>query len=84
MITTVLFGVPFPTDAVTQPVEQVRELKHFSVGEEYGCLIFTCPLDADEVVYGLGETTGGLNKRGGQYISFNTDTADHSDSNPSL
>ena len=84
MITKVLFGVPFPTDAVTQPVEQVRELKHFSVGEEYGCLIFTCPLDADEVVYGLGETTGGLNKRGGQYISFNTDTADHSDSNPSL
>ena len=84
MITKVSFGVPFPTEAVTQPVEQVRELKHFTVGEEYGFLIFTCALDAQEVVYGLGETTGGMNKRGGRYVSFNTDTADHSDSNPSL
>lgn len=83
MITKVLFGDPFPTEAVIKPVEQVQKLKHFSVGVDYA-LVFTCPLDADEVVYGLGETTGKMNKRGGRYISFNTDTADHSDSNPSL
>ena len=83
MITKVLFGDPFPTEAVTQPVEQVQELKHFSVTEDYA-LIFICPLDENEVVYGLGETTGKMNKRGGRYVSFNTDTADHSDSNPSL
>lgn len=84
MITKVLFGTPFPTEAVLAPVEQTRELKHFSFGQEHGALIFSCPLDTDEAVYGLGETTGPMNKRGGRYISFNTDTADHSDSNPSL
>lgn len=83
MITKVLFGKPFPTEAVVSPVKQAQQLKHFSVSEDEN-LIFTCPLDEDEAVYGLGETTGPMNKRGGRYISFNTDTADHSDSNPSL
>ena len=83
MITKVLFGDPYPTEAVIAPVEQVQELKHFSAYEDHA-RIFTCPLDADEAVYGLGETTGPMNKRGGRYISFNTDTADHSDKNPSL
>ena len=83
MITKVLFGDPYPTEAVIAPVEQVQELKYFSANEDYA-RIFTCPLDADEAVYGLGETTGPMNKRGGRYISFNTDTADHSDQNPSL
>ena len=83
MITKVLFGDPYPTEAVIAPVEQVQELKHFSANEDYA-RIFTCPLDADEAVYGLGETTGPMNKRGVRYISFNTDTADHSDKNPSL
>ena len=84
MITKVLFGTPFPTEAVTKPVEQVEKLKYFSIAKKEDQLLFTCPLDPDEVVYGLGETTGGMNKRGGRYISFNTDTADHSDENPSL
>ena len=83
MITKVIFGNPYPTEAVMQPVEQAAQLKHFAVGEDHG-LVFTCPLDENEVVYGLGETTGKMNKRGGRYISFNTDTADHSDSNPSI
>lgn len=84
MIWKVIFGTPFNTEAVTRTVEQTRELKHFSVEKKKEQLLFTCPLDDDEPVYGLGETTGGLNKRGGRYISFNTDTADHSDDNPSL
>lgn len=84
MITKVLFGSPFSTEAITAPVVQTRELRYFAVTKNKDQLLFTCPLDADEVVYGLGETTGGLNKRGGRYISFNSDTADHSDENPSL
>ena len=84
MITKVLFGHPFSTEAITADVEQSHALRHFTVAEQKDQLVFTCPLEPDEVVYGLGETTGGLNKRGGRYISFNTDTADHSDENPSL
>ena len=84
MITKRIFGSPFDTEAVTAAAEEVRELKYFTVTDGGDSLIFTCPLQGDEPVYGLGETTGGLNKRGGRYISFNTDTADHSDQNPSL
>lgn len=84
MITKVLFGTPFPTEAVTAPVEQVEKVKYYSVTNHKDGLLFTCPLEADEVVYGLGETTGRMNKRGGRYISFNSDTADHCDENPSL
>ena len=84
MITKLIYGQPFDTEAVSAKVETVGELKHFSVKQEKDGLLFRCPLTPEEPVYGLGETTGGLNKRGGRYISFNTDTADHSDLNPSL
>ena len=84
MITKVVFGNPYNTEAITAAVAQVQQLKHFTVTQEKGKLVFTCPLDQTEPVYGLGETTGGMNKRGGRYVSFNTDTADHSDENPSL
>lgn len=84
MITRVVYGTPFPTEAVLQDVVRTNQLGHFTAQKKKGVMIFTCPLDEDEAVYGLGETTGKLNKRGGRYISFNTDTADHSDSNPSL
>ena len=84
MITKVLFGTPFMTEAVMQPVKQVETLRYFAAEKKEDQLCFVCPLEPDEVVYGLGETTGAMNKRGGRYISFNTDTADHSDDNPSL
>ena len=84
MITKLVYGHPFDTEAVTAQVEKAQSLKHFSVTKKKDSLVFTCLLSQDEAVYGLGETTGTLNKRGGRYISFNTDTADHSDDNPSL
>ena len=84
MITKVIFGNPFSTEAITEAVEKSESLQHFSVTRKKDQLLFSCPLNKTEVVYGLGETTGPMNKRGGRYISFNTDTADHSDENPSL
>ncbi|MBQ8518043.1 MAG: alpha-glucosidase [Agathobacter sp.] len=79
-----VFGTPFETYAITQTVPETDEVKYFSVKEEGNQITFTLPLENNDIVYGLGETMGGLNKRGGRYISFNTDTADHQDSNPSL
>lgn len=84
MITKVVFGTPFQTDAITQNVVTVSELNRFAVSRDKNSIMFTCPLSPDEIVYGLGETTGRVNKRGGRFISFNTDTGDHSDSIPSL
>lgn len=84
MILQTIFGNPIDTGAITQPVAVSREIPHFSSENNGKSLRFTCPLHPEDVVWGLGETTGRVNKRGGRYISFNTDTADHSDTNPSL
>lgn len=83
MIWKTVFGEPLETEAVTMQVER-SDLKYFAVSRGEKQLTFTYRLSKEDVVYGLGETTGGVNKRGGRYISFNTDTADHSDTNPSL
>ena len=84
MIQKKIFGKPIDTGAITAQVEQTEQVRHFDVSVEEKRIIFTCPLSGEDVVYGLGETMGKLNKRGGRYISFNTDTADHTDSNPSI
>lgn len=84
MITKTVFGNPFETYAITQDVPESGEVKHFSLEREKGRLIFTCPLGDSDIVYGLGEMMRGLNKRGGRYISYNKDDANHVDTNPSL
>lgn len=83
MILKTTFGAPFDTQAITAAVEE-GPIRHFSVANEKNLLTFTYVLDKEDIVYGLGETTGRLNKRGQRFISFNTDTADHSESNPSI
>lgn len=45
--------------------------------------IFTV-MDDDTVVYGLGETVRGMNKRGWKYISCNTDDPHHTEEKSSL
>lgn len=84
MITKLIYGTPFDTEAITQEVSKTDVLRYFKLERGGKSLIFTCPLATEDVVYGLGETMGAVNKRGGRYISFNTDTADHTDANPSL
>jgi alpha-glucosidase len=84
MITRLVYGVPFETEAITQKVPETDTLRHFRLERSEKSLTFFYMLDTEDVVYGLGETMGAVNKRGGRYISFNTDTADHTDSNPSL
>ena len=79
-----VFGNPIETYAITENIPDVEDVKYFKVEELEQGIMFTLPLEKDDIVYGLGETMGGLNKRGGRYISFNTDTAEHEDSNPSL
>lgn len=84
MVRQVVFGNPIATDAITASVPVVEGVEHFAVRMEERQICFTYPLHTEDRVYGLGETMGRVNKRGGRYISFNTDTADHEDSNPSL
>ena len=84
MISKIIYGDPFESDSITQDVPVATQLNYFSLERGEKTQIFTCPLECNDVVYGLGETMGAVNKRGGRYISFNTDTAEHNDSTPSL
>ena len=84
MITKVLFGEPYETNAITAQVPEADDIRRFRVTAGEEDVTFLCPLGPEDVVYGLGETMGRVNKRGGRYISFNTDTAEHEDTNPSL
>lgn len=84
MIQKKIYGCPFETLATTQDVPNTDLVKYFFVKETEDTIVFTYKLAEKDIVYGLGEMMGGLNKRGGRYIALNTDTANHSDENPSL
>ena len=83
MICQFVYGDPVETGAVVSEVPLGERLPYFS--QEKGLpLTFTCPLEEDAAVYGLGETMRGINKRGHRYISFNYDDSHHRDDMPSM
>ncbi len=85
MAQQVTFGTPIlDTEAIVKQVQQADELQHWQVEESENRLIFSCTLSPEDIVYGLGEQVRGINKRGGRYVSFNTDNPHHTDDMPSL
>lgn len=84
MAKQVIFGTPYETGAIVKPVEQADGLAHFEVSEQADKLVFRCKLDKNDIVYGLGEQVKGINKRGGRYVSYNTDDPNHNDGSLSL
>ena len=84
MITKTIFGTPMDTGAITAEIPVVKDILYYNVYVQEKEIVFTYRLGTDDIVYGLGETMGRVNKRGGRYISFNTDTAEHEETNPSL
>lgn len=84
MIRKYVFGSPFPTEAVVEEVEEGKGGLPFTVERDGEGLLFRCPLGKKDIVYGLGETMRGVNKRGGRYVSYNTDDMHHRDDMPSL
>ena len=84
MIAKYSFGAHAPTGAVTAQVEEGDTLPYFSAQAEGQGTRFCCPLEKDDIVYGLGETMRGIDKRGGRYVSFNTDNPHHKQDMPSL
>ncbi len=47
-------------------------------------LYFHYKLEKDDIIYGLGENMGNINKRGKTYVSYNTDNPRHRENTPSL
>lgn len=85
MITQFTYGTPVETFAVIQdiPVSGHEALRRFA-RKKGSPQIFRCMLGEDDVIYGLGETMRGINKRGFRYISFNYDDPNHRDDMPSM
>ncbi len=84
MIQKYVYGNPFPTEAVITevPAEEGSPV-YGSITEKDG-FCFTYIMDEQDIVYGLGESNRGLNKRGYRYISNCTDEPHHTEEKLSL
>ena len=80
-----IFGNPFNTEAVIKKIEPSNEkIPYFIKCKEEKKLKLTYFMEKDDIVYGLGENTHGINKRGFHYISFCTDEPNHAEDKKSL
>ena len=86
MIKKYTYGRPFPTESVVvsfESEEGMPEYGRVEIDREKG-FSFSCALEAETIVYGLGEANRGINKRGYRYISNNTDIPHHHEDTYSL
>lgn len=84
MIQKYIYGNPFETEAVIQrmPVQNtVPAYGSISVDNGFS---FTYRMDEEDIIYGLGESNRGINKRGYCYISECSDDPDHTEDKRSL
>ncbi len=81
MIKRYRFGTPIETGAVMEKGEEQDRRELFITQTEDG---FCYRMSEAMIVYGLGENTRGINKRGWSYISCCTDDPRHSEGTRSL
>lgn len=85
MIKKYVYGNPIPTNAVVGEAESGEgAVQYLSELEMNGKLLFNYAMEADDIVYGLGEANRGLNKRGGIYRSFCSDEPNQTEDRQSL
>ena len=77
MITKWVSGCPYKLDAVVQEVPAVDHAEGLAACALGNGLEFTRALEGGDRVYGLGETSRGINKRGCRLINYNVDNAHH-------
>ena len=75
-------GKPFETDAVVANYEDnyffdSDDLKYFDITFKNDTIILQYNLEKNDIVYGLGEALGGVNKRGRKYRLFANDDPLH-------
>jgi len=79
MIVKKIYGSPIETYSVINKVTEIKEQSLFSELISDSTITFKYKLNKDDIIYGMGETMNGMNKRPGRYISFNTDNTNHHD-----
>lgn len=77
MITKHTFGNFWQTEAVVEEVPESGEVRGLNWSASPDRLCFTRMLMTQDRVYGLGETTRGIEKRGNRIVSFNVDNPHH-------
>lgn len=85
MIEKYIFGQPLETGAVVRAIPQSgKQFQLMQLAESDTGIELSCRMDAQDVVYGLGEQVRGINKRGFSYISNATDDPFHLENKHSL
>ena len=85
MIRKYTFGKPFPTGAVIRELKaETGPVPYFRVSREEGRVILRLDLSPEEIIFGLGESVRGINKRGHTYRSWNMDITNHTEDKASL
>ena len=84
MIRKYRYGAPFNTEAVTGEIKTANDaFPYGKISQEEG-FSFTYVMEEDDIVYGLGEASRGINKRGYCYFSNCTDDPNHTEDKRSL
>lgn len=83
MITKYTYGNPIETEAVVKKLTAKEGIPAgWTLDREQKTL--TTTMEKDDIVYGLGETVRGMNKRGWTYTSRATDDPSHTEGKHSL
>lgn len=84
MVEKYRLGNPFDTEAVVSEFE-LSDIKDFPLSIKYDeKTVIKFPLSDDEMIFGLGETVRGINKRGWIYESWCSDETNHTSDKRSL
>ncbi len=79
------FGSPINTGAVVRALQPEKgPVPHFATEVKEGMVSFTISLDEDDLIFGLGESVRGINKRGHLYRAWNSDDFSHTENKASL
>ncbi len=84
MIKKYKFGNPFETEAVIEKIELSADCCTYGSISVQNGFQFHYTMDKTDIVYGLGESNRGINKRGYKYISNATDDCIHTEGKFSL
>ena len=84
MIQKYTYGTPFETDAIVTSIPASKGTPAYGTISTENGFSFTYDMDDNDVVYGLGESSRGINKRGYVYESNCSDQPNHTEDKISL
>ncbi|MGN0436391.1 MAG: TIM-barrel domain-containing protein [Wujia sp.] len=84
MVKKYVWGQPFQTDSIVIDFETTLGNPAYGTVSTDKDFRYTIELSPEDIVYGLGESNRGINKRGYIYVSNNTDDPHHHEDKVSL